>query len=167
MTAGKKRAAPYANAPGPKRQRTTNVRQPETSSVIPSLTVPPVPQPLPPSASLAATQEDLQWWDRIRKHINNKAIFLEFCKLINLYTQDIVTAAFVQHRAHPFIGNEPTLMNWLRDFLGVEDDDDENEVVPRAEPSRVSLSRARGLGPSYRLLPKAVCDLGRLFATFC
>jgi paired amphipathic helix protein Sin3a len=82
---------------------------------------------------------------------------LEFCKLCNLYTQDIVTASFILHRAHPFIGTDPSLTNWLRDFLGVEGDDDENEVTPRAGASRVSLSRARGLGPSYRLLPKAVC----------
>ena len=47
---------------------------------------------------------------------------------------------------------------WLNNFLGDEDDEPEIENVVRPTHARISLANCRGLGPSYRLLPKQVRD---------
>jgi paired amphipathic helix protein Sin3a len=47
-------------------------------------------------------------------------------------------------------------MKWFQDFIGYDEKDVIVDNKARIPGGRVSLSNCRGLGPSYRLLPKRV-----------
>jgi paired amphipathic helix protein Sin3a len=130
---------------------------PELPSATPSL-VPPLPQPLPPTVTTGATPEDVGFFDRARKHIGNKSLFGEFLKLCNLYTNDLVSADYFNHKAENFLGGAPELLMWLKNFVGsgpVLDTEITNQEKTANMNGKIHLSNCRGLGPSYRLLPKA------------
>lgn len=129
--------------------------QPPTSPTL----IPALPSPLPPVTSSAANSDELNFFDRAKKAISNKNMFNEFLKLCNLFSQDLIDRTHLVHRARTFIGTNPDLMKWLQDFLGYDERDILVENKPRIPGGRVSLSNCRGLGPSYRLLPKRVCGL--------
>lgn len=97
----------------------------------------------------------MAFFDRAKKFIGNKNSMNEFLKLCNLYTQDLITKELLVHRAHAFIGGNPDLFAWFKKFMGYEEKEESEEVISRVERGRVSLAHCRGLGPSYRLLPKA------------
>ena len=129
------------------------VEQPPSS---PSL-VPRLPEPLPPTTTSAATNEELSFFDRAKKAIGNKNTMNEFLKLCNLFSQDFIDRSTLVYRATAFIGNNPELIKWFSDFVGYDEKDIviENKArEPMVPSSRISLSNCRSLGPSYRLLPK-------------
>jgi paired amphipathic helix protein Sin3a len=109
---------------------------------------------MPPATMITASPDDVQMIDKIRKHINNKTTYTELIKLLNLYNQDAITSAYALHRLQSFIGNNAEIMNWLKNLLG--EDDTEQVVSNTSRPlnTRISLSRCRSYGPSYRRLPK-------------
>jgi hypothetical protein len=81
----------------------------------------------------------------------------EFLKLCNLFSQDLIDRNVLVHKVSAFIGGNPDLMDWFKLFVGYEGD--QVEVIenrPMPPTGRVSLSNCRGLGPSYRLLPRRV-----------
>jgi paired amphipathic helix protein Sin3a len=131
-----------------------NDQPPASPTLIPAL-----PSPIPPTTSSAATSEELSFFDRAKKSISNKNTFNEFLKLCNLFSQDLVDRTVLVHRARSFIGTNPELMKWFQDFIGYDEKDVIVENKARIPGGRVSLSNCRGLGPSYRLLPKRVCWL--------
>jgi len=126
----------------------------QITPVSPAL-VPPLPQPLAPTHQIAPTLDELSFFDRVRKHVGNKSQYTEFLKLINLFTQDLCSANWLVFRAQTFIGNNPELYNWFKRWVGAEPEDEIIENQPLPPTGRVALSNCRGLGPSYRLLPKA------------
>jgi hypothetical protein len=128
-----------------------NDQPPASPTLIPAL-----PSPIPPTTSSAATSEELSFFDRAKKSISNKNTFNEFLKLCNLFSQDLVDRTVLVHRARSFIGTNPELMKWFQDFIGYDEKDVIVENKARIPGGRVSLSNCRGLGPSYRLLPKRV-----------
>lgn len=79
-------------------------------------------------------------------------------KLCNLYTNDLVSADYFNHKAENFLGGAPDLLIWLRNFVGsgsVVDTEITNIERSANMNGKIHLSNCRGLGPSYRLLPKA------------
>lgn len=127
--------------------------QPPSSPTL----VPRLPEPLPPTTTSAATNEELSFFDRAKKAIGNKNTMNEFLKLCNLFSQDFIDRSTLVYRARSFIGNNPDLMKWFSDFVGYDEKDIviENKAREPVVPGgRISLSNCRGLGPSYRLLPK-------------
>jgi paired amphipathic helix protein Sin3a len=126
---------------------------PEVSTVVPSL-VPPMPTPLPPTTSLVAEPEELAFFDRVRKHIGNKSQYSEFLKLINLFTQDLAAPPYLVFRAQSFIGNNPELLSYFRTFFRADQYDEVIDNQPKNIHGKIQLSNCRGMGPSYRLLPK-------------
>jgi len=128
-----------------------NDQPPASPTLIPAL-----PSPIPPTTSSAATSEELSFFDRAKKAISNKNTFNEFLKLCNLFSQDLVDRTVLVHRARSFIGTNPELMKWFQDFIGYDEKDVIVDNKARIPGGRVSLSNCRGLGPSYRLLPKRV-----------
>ncbi|KAK3719152.1 Transcriptional regulatory protein sin3 [Vermiconidia calcicola] len=126
---------------------------PPTSPTI----VPRLPEPLPPTTTSAATHEELSFFDRAKKAIGNKNTMNEFLKLCNLFSQDFIDRSILVYRARAFIGSNAELMKWFQEFVGYDEKDIifENKAREPAVPGgRISLSNCRGLGPSYRLLPK-------------
>jgi len=138
-----------------------NDQPPASPTLIPAL-----PSPIPPTTSSAATSEELSFFDRAKKSISNKNTFNEFLKLCNLFSQDLVDRTVLVHRARSFIGTNPELMKWFQEFVGYDEKDVIVENKARIPGGRVSLSNCRGLGPSYRLLPKRVCCLFLFFFLF-
>ncbi|KIW99358.1 uncharacterized protein Z518_11346 [Rhinocladiella mackenziei CBS 650.93] len=138
-----------------KRPKLATQRQPPAEPVVTSPTlVPQLPEPLPPFPSLSTTPEELGFFDRAKKQIGNRAGYAEFLKLINLYTQDLIDKYTLADRVGSFIGGNPDLMTWFKNFLGIEEQDEVVEARARPDPGRVNLSHCRALGPSYRHLPK-------------
>lgn len=146
---------PFATQPGNKRPRQTQTitKASDQPPASPSL-VPTLPTPMPPTTTSAATNEELSFFDRAKKIISNKNIMNEFLKLCNLFSQDLIDRSTLVHRARAFIGGSPELMKYFETFVGYDERDIVIENRARIPSGRVSLSNCRGLGPSYRLLPK-------------
>ncbi|PSN63450.1 hypothetical protein BS50DRAFT_577191 [Corynespora cassiicola Philippines] len=119
--------------------------------VSPTLT-PALPEPLPPTTTTTPSQDELAFFDRVKKFIGNKNTMNEFLKLCNLYSQDLIDKTLLLERAKSFIGGNQELFAWFKKFMG--EDEEPSQTRARTVNSRVSLSNCRSLGPSYRLLPK-------------
>jgi paired amphipathic helix protein Sin3a len=115
-----------------------------------------IPEPLAPTSTSSATSEELAFFDRVKKYIANKSTMNEFLKLCNLFSQDLIDRNVLVHKVSNFIGGNPDLMNWFKAFVNYEGGDEVIDNRPKAPTGRVVLSNCRGLGPSYRLLPKRV-----------
>ncbi|KAJ5232823.1 hypothetical protein N7468_005779, partial [Penicillium chermesinum] len=116
--------------------------------------VPALPEPIPPSVSATPSQEEIAFFDRVKKFIANKQLFSEFVKLCSLYTSDLIDRFVLAKRAEKYIGSNVELMNWFQRFLNAEHPEDRIiDPKPTEETDGVNLSRCRALGPSYRLLP--------------
>lgn len=125
----------------------------EHMAVEPTLT-PVMPEPLGPTPYAIAASDELGFFERVKKLLNNKTANSEFLKLCNMYTQDLIDKDVLIHKAHFFIGNHAELFAWFRAFVLYNGDDQTVENRPEPPSGRVSLSNCRGYGPSYRLLPK-------------
>ena len=91
----------------------------------------------------------------------------EFLKLCNLFSQDLIDRNVLVHKVSNFIGGNPDLMNWFKVFVNYEGGDEIIDNRPKAPTGRVALSNCRGLGPSYRLLPKRVSPILFLSSHSC
>jgi len=117
--------------------------------------VPALPEPLEPTSYSSGAFDELGFFDRAKKTIGNKNTFNEFLKLCNLFAQDLIDKTTLVHRAHAFIGGNPTLFHEFCIYIKYEDVDAIIVTNRARQPTgRVMLSNCRGLGPSYRLLPK-------------
>lgn len=86
--------------------------------------------------------------------MGNKQTFNEFLKLCNLFTQELIDKNKLMHRAHNFLGANAELMGFFKNFVQYNGADEIVENKPRLGGDKVVLSNCRGLGPSYRLLPR-------------
>lgn len=137
-----------------KRAKTGHAKQPivvDAAPLSPTL-IPALPAPMPPTTTSNPSQEDLAFFDRVKKFIGNKNTMNEFLKLCNLFSQDLIDKSLLLYRAQSFIGGNQELYAWFKRFLG--EDDEQSSTHPKTVNSRVSLSNCRSFGPSYRLLPK-------------
>ncbi|RDW87684.1 hypothetical protein BP5796_03378 [Coleophoma crateriformis] len=153
-----------AIGPGAVNKRTklnhTRPLAPDAPAISPTLT-PVVPEPMPPSSTSAATQEELAFFDRVKKYIANKSTMNEFLKLCNLFSQDLIDRNVLVHKVSNFIGGNPDLMNWFKVFVNYDGREEVIDNRPKPPSGRISLSNCRGLGPSYRLLPRLGSQYGR------
>ncbi|RMZ66661.1 transcription factor (Sin3) [Pyrenophora seminiperda CCB06] len=124
---------------------------PDGPPVSPTLT-PALPEPMPPTTTTTPSQDELAFFDRVKKFIGNKNTMNEFLKLCNLFSQDLIDKQLLLYRAQSFIGGNVELFTWFKKFMG--EDEEQQKSRPKTVNSRVSLSNCRSLGPSYRLLPK-------------
>lgn len=124
-------------------------------SIEPTLT-PVLPEPLPPAPDSNCSPDELGFFDKVKKHISNRTTMVEFLKLCNMFSQNLIDANDLVHKASHFIGGNPELFKWFKDFMGCEGIDETIENRPRPPTEKVSLSNCRSVGPSYRLLPRKV-----------
>jgi paired amphipathic helix protein Sin3a len=110
-----------------------------------------------PNTSSSSQQADITFFDKVKKHLSNKQTFAEFLKLCNLFSQDLIDRNVLVHKVSNFIGTNLDLMDYFKKMVGYIGAEEVIENRPRAPTGRVALSNCRGLGPSYRLLPKRVC----------
>lgn len=139
-----------------KRARIEQTKQPgpEMAPISPTL-VPSLPRPIPPVENSSSNAEEFAFFDRVKKHLANKQTYNEFLKIINLYNQEMVDKNLLVHKAFSFLGNNFELMNWFKDYIRYDGRDEIVDNKPRTTSTKVVLSNCRGLGPSYRLVPKA------------
>ncbi|KAJ5114445.1 hypothetical protein NUU61_000204 [Penicillium alfredii] len=122
-------------------------------NVSPTL-IPALPEPIPPSVSMTPSQEEIAFFDRVKKFIANKQVFGDFLKLCNLYTTDLLDRHVLVKRAEGYIGSNAELMSWFRRFMSIDEPEDKTiDPKPKHEAGVVNLAHCRSLGPSYRLLP--------------
>ena len=126
---------------------------PEAPLVSPTL-VPALPTPMPPSKEMTGTPEQLAFFDRVKKFLSNKQTFNEFLKLCNLFTQELIDRNTLMLKAHSFVGGNNELSSWFKNWIKYDGRDEVIENKPRIPGDKVVLSNCRGLGPSYRLLPR-------------
>ncbi|KAJ3094926.1 Transcriptional regulatory protein sin3 [Phlyctochytrium planicorne] len=100
------------------------------------------------------TIEELEWIDRCKRTIGNKAAYTEFLKVLNLFSQEIIDAKTLVERVEPFLSRAPDLFDWFKKFVKYEED----VVIVNAPAERpeVDLRTCRKTGHSYRLLPNHV-----------
>lgn len=133
----------------------------QIASVEPTLT-PFNPEPLGPPPTPSATTEELAFFDRVKKFIGNKQTYNEFLKLLNLFSQGLIDKAILIEKVHNFIGGNRELMDWFKRFMQWDNKEETVENTPKLM-NKVRLSVCRALGPSYRLLPRLVSALHKLF----
>ena len=109
---------------------------------------------MPPTKDIGSISDQLAFFDRVKKFLADKKTFNEFLKLCNLFTQDLIDKNTLMHKSHGFIGSNNELMNWFKNFIKYDGRDEVIVNVPKIPGDKVVLSNCRGLGPSYRLLPK-------------
>ncbi len=126
---------------------------PEVPPASPTL-VPSLPTAMPPSKDLGDITDQIGFFDRVRKFIGDKKTYNEFLKLCNLFTQDLIDKNILVHKVHGFIGGNADLMNYFKNFVQYDGRDEIIENRPKIPGDKVVLSNCRGLGPSYRMLPK-------------
>ncbi|KAJ9093958.1 hypothetical protein QFC20_007014 [Naganishia adeliensis] len=139
----------------------------------------PAPAPLPSANTALANLDEVVFFERVKKQIDDRPTYHEFLKLLNLYTNDLIDGKILVERAMLFLGedsdlaqdfkmllrlnrggpavygipaNPPTGMISL-DPLGVA------ENLPMLERPKVDLNGQRASGPSYRKLPKSEVNL--------
>ncbi|KAJ3299229.1 Transcriptional regulatory protein sin3, partial [Blyttiomyces sp. JEL0837] len=114
------------------------------------------------------TIEELEWIDRCKRTIGNKATYNEFLKVLNLFSQEIIDAKTLVERVEPFLSKAPDLFEWFKKFVKYEEDQVVREYYPviyhfknlefedentPAERPELDLRSCRRVGHSYRLLP--------------
>jgi paired amphipathic helix protein Sin3a len=149
---------PPQNINGSKRPKLSHVRgSGDGASIEPTLT-PVMPEPYPPRSPATSNQEEIAFFERVKKYLSNRSSMNEFLKLCNLFSQNIIDKNTLYHKGALFIGASPDLMSFWKAFVGVDSQDVVIDNRPAPPVEKVSLSNCRGYGPSYRLLPKRVSN---------
>lgn len=142
------RLPPQTVVNGTKKMKLSHAR----GEIEPTLT-PMMPEPYPPRPS-TSTQDEMAFFDRVKKFLGNRSSMNEFLKLCNLFSQNIIDRNTLFHRGAQFIGANPDLLSFWKMFIGFDTQDVVIDNRPAPPTEKVSLSNCRGYGPSYRLLPK-------------
>ena len=127
-----------------------------------------------------ASPEEVAFFDKVKKFVDDKVTYHEFLKLINLFVQDMIDVPTLVERAEFFIGNAGDVWVFFKKMVGADDvvsnsmgpnggygfggminvDSKMVENTPMLERVKPDLSnsKAKTYGPSYRKLPSSVSD---------
>lgn len=109
----------------------------------------------------------MHFFDRVRVTIDNRDVYAEFLKLVNLFTQEIIDMRTLVERSRSFLGDE--LLTQFKDILGWDASWEHTTAFNGLDPQGANVSE--GLerpsketlniqcGPSYRRLPASVCHI--------
>lgn len=105
----------------------------------------------------------LLFFDRAKKVLENREIYEEFLKFLDLFSRDILDLATLVERVKIFFG-DGELMTAFKDLVGWDDRDNLDKGPPgsiRTGPPELpsALPVDDGEGPSYRRVPPSVCQL--------
>ncbi|GAA5903408.1 uncharacterized protein JCM6883_004995 [Sporobolomyces salmoneus] len=139
----------------------------------------PPPQPLLAPKPIASAP-DLAFFQRVKVHTKDQAVYFEFLKLVNLYTQELIDLTALVARAWLFLHQDERLWQEFRELVGWSEGDAVGdpghrievvdgkrivENVPRMDGEGWRKSRLdagkdwKTYGPSYRKLPKEEISL--------
>ncbi|GAA5821484.1 hypothetical protein JCM11251_004645 [Rhodosporidiobolus azoricus] len=111
--------------------------------------------------------EEFGFFDRVKKHIDDRDTYTEFLKLLNLFTQEVIDVRTLLSKSLLFIGGDDLLVAQFKELVGwdmVKDGrvDGEDWIIDNEnvlERPRVELHLMKSFGPSYRKLPDSEIDL--------
>ncbi|KAH8548948.1 hypothetical protein BGW37DRAFT_429996 [Umbelopsis sp. PMI_123] len=114
--------------------------------------------PLSPTSASSnkaiVTAEEIEFFDRVKKYFNNKAVYEEFLKVLNLHTQQIIDQNMLVDQVEPFIGGNWELFEWFKAYVGYDGrnrlTDNLPDLLPK--PDLVHCQTVKS-SPSYRVLP--------------
>ncbi len=69
-----------------------------------------------------AHTEEFDFFDRVKRFLGSKTTYIEFLKILNLFNQDILTPKMLIDKVEPFLYRAPELMQWLKNYLKVEEE---------------------------------------------
>ncbi|KAK0537010.1 hypothetical protein OC842_001779 [Tilletia horrida] len=117
--------------------------------------------------SVLATTDEVHFFDRVKKYIDDRPTYTEFLKLLNLFTQDLIDVRTLVDRAHVFFGRNTELFGTFKRLAGydigrhgwLDSEEPVVENVPAISRDRVDLSTCKTYGASYRKLPESEVSL--------
>ncbi|KAI7949588.1 hypothetical protein MJO28_008409 [Puccinia striiformis f. sp. tritici] len=118
----------------------------------------------------STAKEELLFFYHIKTYFENQTTYIEFLKLINLFTQDLIDLDTLVLRIEPFLINCPELFSRFKDIVGWKDDltmrktqNLENGHLSKKktrlysdhshQPTFTGSEDVPECGPSYRVLP--------------
>lgn len=105
--------------------------------------------------ALHQSPDEAEFFEKVKNYINNKQIYGEFLKCLNLFSQDILRVQDLVHLVQGFLGSSPELFNWFKKYIGYK----ELASIPKKESKdgrnvpELNLNSCKRYG-SYRALPK-------------
>ncbi|KAF8323928.1 hypothetical protein DL93DRAFT_2070048 [Clavulina sp. PMI_390] len=171
--------AKVVQPPKAKRTKHTHGGKPEPQSPtyapspLPSHAVPNGPHHLPHATNGVSSKhvnpkDENLFFERIKKHFDDRNKYHDFLKLLNLFTQEIIGARTLVERATFFL-TDPELLQQFKDIMGYDDRDvviepdsglrGNSTVIAALDRPKVDLNTCRKYGPSYRKLPKEEVSL--------
>ncbi|GAA5892975.1 hypothetical protein JCM8208_004141 [Rhodotorula glutinis] len=111
--------------------------------------------------------DEFGFFDRVKKHLDDRDAYTEFLKLLNLFTQEIIDVQTLLSKSLLFIGGDEALVQGFKDLVGWDPVKDgrvrgEDWIIdnePVLDRPRVELHLLKSYGPSYRKLPDSEVDL--------
>lgn len=136
---------------------------------------------LTPQQQTLASPDEVAFFDKVKKFIDDKVVYHEFLKLINLFVQDMIDTKTLLDRAQLFIGDSPEVWATFQKVVGVDSEGrippnpasiqggygfggmigidnlmvENTPMLDRIKPD-MNLASANQVGPSYRQLPRSV-----------
>jgi len=126
------------------------------------------PLPPPPPPRLPPSSDETQFFDRVKRVLDNRDLYNEFLKLVNLFAQDYIDTARLVKESRNFLGNTE-LYKQFRDILGWDDNKEREHFLSEQHtqshwakpavaglperPGRIDLSEKYG---SYRKVSSSV-----------
>ncbi|CEI90614.1 Putative Paired amphipathic helix protein Sin3b [Rhizopus microsporus] len=139
--------------PGKKKRTNNMIKRPKYKSDVDPFSFSNF-DPARPSVST----EEIELFERIRKHIGNKPSYEEFLKTLNLYTQQIVDMNTLVDQVSIFIGNNQELFEWFKNMIGYEPKEKPIEkpttIIPKPDLNLCKTTGNPHESPSYRIVPK-------------
>ncbi|KAK4705607.1 paired amphipathic helix protein Sin3a, partial [Phenoliferia sp. Uapishka_3] len=111
--------------------------------------------------------DEFGFFDRVKKHLDDKLAYTDFLKLLNLFTQEIIDVATLLEKSLLFIGGSDELVHQFKNLVGwdpvkdgrIEGEDWIIDNEPVLDRPLVELYTMKKFGPSYRKLPDSEIDL--------
>ncbi|CCD23926.1 transcriptional regulator SIN3 NDAI_0C02660 [Naumovozyma dairenensis CBS 421] len=115
--------------------------------------VPIIPEPTEPIENNITLVEETSFFEKVKKFISSKPIYMEFLKVLNLYSQDLLSTNELVTRVDYYIGSNKELFDWFKTFVGYSEIPSTIENIIH-EKHKLDLDLCEAYGPSYKKLPK-------------
>ncbi|KAJ3048832.1 Transcriptional regulatory protein sin3 [Rhizophlyctis rosea] len=116
-----------------------------------SLAQPPKKKAKTAKADKPGNIEELEFFDKCKRLINNRTVYNEFLKVLNLFSQEIIEAKVLLDRIEPFLSKAPELFEWFKRFVKYEEEDIIYNIP--IERPHLNIETCAPAGHSYRKLP--------------
>lgn len=111
---------------------------------------------------------ELMFFDNAKRYLKDRDVWMEFLRVCDLYSKEIINFSTLMDRASVFIGDNDDLLEDFKGLVGydvtndglVEDEVWEIKNTPLHERGRLDpMSLSGSYGPSYKRLPPGEIDL--------